>query len=396
MKKIKKSIVLLYIFGVLFSLNISVHASKHEYTTNDIINFLNKQPRVMEDLNEDLIITEEDRDLKEIVAGALEKQGKMQQDSLINTKSIPLQVSVTKISEVTNTELLDISMDENELILEYALNGKRYALRYLKDGSIIKEITTYYGEDEFILYHNFNNSTTTITDSSSLPTIVDEIPEEEALKLSEKNEESCDLQSRSSVKLIKPHDAKKQQYSASYKTSKSYTFPSLKANGYSATQTIKLYESMKYFNEVKATSKLVAAKSNISVAANFWNISLSTAKDYYKAAGVFFDTAGYIQEATKPVAESEYTFSGGIEATVYDPTKEKANVEILNQWGSGLYTLTWDRGYNGFTNAKWGISSNPWPFTTSYSTHLSDAFTNYDAHISKYGYWRNGKGQLGY
>ena len=164
MKKIKKSIVLLYIFGVLFSLNISVHASKHEYTTNDIINFLNKQPRVMEDLNEDLIITEEDRDLKEIVAGALEKQGKMQQDSLINTKSIPLQVSVTKISEVTNTELLDISMDENELILEYALNGKRYALRYLKDGSIIKEITTYYGEDEFILYHNFNNSTTTITD----------------------------------------------------------------------------------------------------------------------------------------------------------------------------------------------------------------------------------------
>ena len=57
-------------------------------------------------------------------------------------------------------------------------------------------------------------------------------------------------------------------------------------------------------------------------------------------------------------------FSGGLESTVYDPTYEHADVEVLNEWDQGIYTLGWDAGFGEFENAEWKVTANQHPGLT--------------------------------
>ena len=49
----------------------------------------------------------------------------------------------------------------------------------------------------------------------------------------------------------------------------------------------------------------------------------------------------------------------GLESTVYDPTYEHTDVEVLNEWDQGIYTLGWDAGFGEFENAEWKVTAIP-------------------------------------
>ena len=96
------------------------------------------------------------------------------------------------------------------------------------------------------------------------------------------------------------------------------------------------------------------------------------------------------------IREHEYVFSGGLESTVYDPTYEHTDVEVLNEWDQGIYTLGWDAGFGEFENAEWKVTAIPFPWETSESEALQRSANLYNAHIANNGRWLLGVGRLGY
>jgi len=155
---------------------------------------------------------------------------------------------------------------------------------------------------------------------------------------------------------------------ASLRFSGAAHFPALDALGYDDYQPIKVYETSRWFTEKSKSTTIFSPGTSAAVVAGFWNVGVAIAKGYLTVASVILDASDYLQEMVEPVRDHEYYFYGGIEVTIYDPTVENTAVEVINSWGQGVYTLIYQRVYDGYDGAQWGISAGPNPFNQSYST----------------------------
>ena len=317
---------------------------------------------------------------------ALEK--KMQQFFNMHSTQAPNISNINLDDSTLNSRdftLLDLYEDETEQVLTYQVNNTRVTLCFYKDSDAVSKSVVVFDDDGNFTFENNYNNEKTIRSSSTARTLT-----------FNGDEENIELYARGTI--VDPHefDIDKYMYSAQIKKTKMFEFPALADLGLDDTQMVRLYESAIEFEESTCKTGFFDIKESVDVVAAFWNVSRSIAKDLLNAANIAIDTLGYLQEAVEPVREHEYTFYGGIETTVYDPTREKTYVEVLNEWDQGIYTLTWQRVYNGFADATWGISSQPDPWQTSYTEHLENTADLYNAHISKNGVWLLGVGRLGY
>lgn len=347
-------------------------------------------------VSDKITITETDRNLESNLDILLSSQIKDKNSaSLFNEANFTQSIANLEESDFT---LLEVYEDDNEKILSYQVYNDRFILHYYHDGTILKTVTTFKEDEGFIYYENFENINTNTIDSINLPNINIQVPLD-----SDYSDDSMEINSSyqanllASVKRVNPKPLNVSPSSAVLKYTISKSFPALKALGYGEYQYVRVYESSKNFRKtVNDNVTLINAKSHYDLAAAWWNISTTTAKGWLNAASVVMDTYGYLQEAIEPVREQEYTFSGGIETTVYDPITYRSEVEVTDDWGDGIYTLVFDRVYNGFANATWGISAFPYPFNTSYSTYTNNAQDIYNKNILMNGSWIHGRGQLGY
>lgn len=296
--------------------------------------------------------------------------------------------------------LLEIAEDSDEKVVSYQIHDTRYIIHYFNDGKISKSVIKYNPDGSFEFQNNFNNEREQKTLSVDLVEITNVINEDEYMervKNRDKDSTFKNITPMSRAKKVDPYPiSSRSEYYADYKQRTTYSFPALDNLGYPKSQPVKLYETSGYFSTKTEKTTLIDAKGHIDLAAAWWDIATSTAKGFYNIAGVAMDTYGYLKEASEPVRDHEYYFQGGIEATVYDPTRHNGPVEVLNEWGSGVWTLIFQRGYNKFTNAQWGISAPPSPWDTSYDTHISEAANIYNSNINMYGVWKHGVGRLGY
>lgn len=291
--------------------------------------------------------------------------------------------------EESDFTLLEAYEDENEKVISYQVYNDRYILHYYPDGTILKTVTSFSNDEEFIYCENYNNKSRSIVNSNEL------LNEQYEISM-DSEQELEDKVGRASIKRVEPKPLNVKPTSAVLKTTYNKSFPALKNLGYDQYQFVRVYESSLNFNVKRETVTVLKVKSHYDLAASWWNIATTTAKGFLSVAGVIMDTKGFLEEACQPVREQEKEFSGGIEVTVYDPTTHKSEVEVIDAWGIGIYSLGFDRVYNGFANARWSMTAAPVPFNTSYSIWADKAQDSYNKNIINYGRWIHGKGRLGY
>lgn len=360
-------------------------------TVSDLISAVNNNSeRRVSSIEDSLYISDKDKELQVILNDVLNNEAVERSLASYSWREVLLQTELNERMPKQNFVLLEVSEDKDEQIISYEIDSTRYTLHYFKDGTIIKSVTSFRDDGSFEFNQNFNNEQNTTVDSNELPVINYEQDQE---GLDTINEQQAVF---ASAKLVDPYPLRGKETSAVLKLSTTRVFSELEKLKFTATQPVKVYESSKYFSEKSKSTTIFDVKSSIDLAANWWNIATTSAKGFYNVAGVALDTYGYIQEKSEPVREHEYSFQGGIEVTVYDPTYEKTNVEVVNEWGQGIYTLTFDRAYNSFANAKWGISAIPNPFNKLYGSHADEAQRIYNSNIALYKTWKHGVGQLGY
>jgi len=282
----------------------------------------------------------------------------------------------------------ELSIINNSVILGYLDNSKRYIIELFSDGSIRKTISKKVN-NVITVYSNFNNLNFKEIKSTDI--------------LTEQSGEN--IQSEKTVQILasaktvdpKPVSGSYPPYKAKKVYQANYYFPSLNSLGLPSTQPVKVYETMDYYSEANKKTTFFDILTNITSIASFFEVAVGTATGWLSYAGIALDIYNRITEACKVINEHSYSFYGGKEGTVYDPTTCKCDVEVYSQWDEGLLTLTWQ--YNsstGFKNPTWGISSRPSPFLISNSTFAGDTAQVYNNNIYMYGNWKWGKGELGY
>lgn len=335
-----------------------------------------------------LHISENDREIRSLLRMALDKEAIAHKAGEITYRQVPIDIANS--TSKRGVGILEVSEDDLEQVLKYEIGELRVTLHFYNDGKVVKTVVKYNSDGSFEYFENFNNEKLSQVDSNNLPLI-----RYENLDDKQKNQ----VQLLASAKIVDPHkinNIPKYETSALLMYGLTRYFSALDDLGYSPNRLVKVYESQKHFSEKSRTSTIIDAYSHIDLAASWWNIDSIKAKNFYNLAGVLLDTYSFIQEKTEPIREHEYSFYGGIEVTVHDPTMHNSDVEVINNWGTGYYTLVFQRVYNGFANATWGISAIPWPLNTSYSDYIDEAQQIYNTNIAVYGYWKHGKGQLGY
>ncbi len=321
----------------------------------------------------------------------------LQIDKNVSADEINPGISLTP--ETLNSSpftLLEVYEDEDEKIVTYQIYNKRVSLHFYKDRDDISKSVTIFNSDGTLSFENtYNDELRSSVDSFSIYPITGKTDDVEDLEAGTES-----LASKANTVVVDPHefDFKTNSYVAKFEGAKSFTFPALKDLGLDYTQTVKLYSSAMGFEEVKSgtVEKFFEAKSHLDLLATFWNIGPSVAKGFLEAANVFLNLASEITKQVTAIREHEYVFSGGLESTVYDPTYEHTDVEVLNEWDQGIYTLGWDAGFGEFENAEWKVTAIPFPWETSESEALPRSANLYNAHIANNGRWLLGVGRLGY
>lgn len=136
------------------------------------------------------------------------------------------------------------------------------------------------------------------------------------------------------------------------------------------------------------------AGDTITAISTLFKVAQKTALGWLDAAGVAYTVAGKLQDACAVIEKHAYVFSGGKEVTINDPTKEKAPVEVYQEWSKGRITMTW--GYsNGYKKPDWGHSVPCDALKTSNAAMRDEGKEIYNGNISDHGVWKFGRGKLG-
>ncbi|WP_024833486.1 hypothetical protein [Ruminiclostridium josui] len=338
----------------------------------------------------DLLINKKEFNYKELYSFISNRQGGVHTLGNKSIVTLPADSFIDAKKFVPASAVInELTIINDSVIVGYVKNSKRFIIELFKDGSIRKTISKK-DNDVITVYSNLNNSDVKEMKSN----------ETKAETINLKSQTATDnIQLFATTKTVdpKPVSSSYPAYKARLVYSANWNFPALKNAGYPETQRVKIYETMDYYSEANKSSKLFDAATNVVSIASFFEVAVGTATGWLAYAGVILDVYNRLTEACKVINEHSYSFYGGKEGTVYDPTAYNRDVEVLSEWGEGILTLTWQ--YNsstGFKDPTWGISSRPYPFLISNSDFANDNAQSYNNNITSFGVWKWGPGQLGY
>ena len=176
------------------------------------------------------------------------------------------------------------------------------------------------------------------------------------------------------------------------------TINELENVGYSTKQAYNVYETMSYYTQVKKESQLFAIGVSIATIASAFVVAPSTVNGWLSVADVMISSANKLKEACKVIEEHAYTYLGGKECTIFDPTVEKKYVEVYSVWGEGRISMSWS--YNsstGYNNPTWGHTARSVGLNTANTTMRDQALAIYHNQIATLGRWSLGVGNgIGY
>lgn len=316
-----------------------------------------------------------------------------------NVSAKELNPDISLDQETLNSRpytLLEVYEDEEEKIVTYQVYNKRVTLQFYKGRDDVSKSVSIFNSDGTMSFENsYNNEIM----SREEYTFISSIPEETAdFENIEANSNALSTEDDGVVVDPHPFDFQKNRYVARLEGSGIYTVPALRDLGLDASQMVKIYSSATGFEEVRKDKweGIFEARTHINALANFWNVGTAVAKGFLKTAGVILDIYSLTTEKVTAIKEHQYIFSAGLESTIYDPTREHEEVEVINDWDQAVYTLGWDAEFGSFENAEWKVTSRPFPWETTPKEALQRTVDLYDAHIAYHGVWLLGVGRLGY
>ncbi|WP_286335467.1 hypothetical protein [Bacteroides caecimuris] len=298
----------------------------------------------------------------------------------------------------------DICRIGSVLYIDYQLNGARYIVSYYQNGEVEKSVRAI-GEDDFYSVDSRDYVINHFNTMEDVQTV--EISDEEAsrrIELMQCEGWTGDLSyplnenvSRATIKTVIPVSYKNNPSTAPYKAkivnSGQVKIDAFTGTSYNVYQPYRIYETMSYHTEVKHTTKLFGVNTKLTEIALQFAVSLVTAKSWLDYALVAYSTLNALEEACEVVSESEYTFFGGKECGIYDPTENKTYVETYASWDTGKIALGWE--YNsstGYNNPSWVITARCDSLSTKNETIKENGRTAYNNNISNVGKWKWGPG----
>lgn len=193
----KKASAVMMLVGTLLLNGSFTTLANEEVSVGDIITVLEQIDTESSNLAERLVISDTDISLYSTVKTLIEEKGIEQRKDSYSWIEVPLAEEDQNEGDV---KLVEITQDQYATYLAYELNREMYKLAYYEDETINKEITMYYGDEEYIYVQNYNNDTLSFGDSSELDQVEEE--EQEDPIITELKEAKTQLQQRVDILAI--------------------------------------------------------------------------------------------------------------------------------------------------------------------------------------------------
>ena len=193
----KKASAVMMLVGTLLLNGSFTTLADEEVSVGDIITVLEQIDTESSNLAERLVISDTDISLYSTVKTLIEEKGIEQRKDSYSWIEVPLAEEEQNEGDV---KLVEITQDQYATYLAYELNREMYKLAYYEDETINKEITMYYGDEEYIYVQNYNNDTLSFGDSSELDQVEEE--EQEDPIITELKEAKTQLQQRVDILAI--------------------------------------------------------------------------------------------------------------------------------------------------------------------------------------------------
>lgn len=305
--------------------------------------------------------------------------------------------------------------------ISYYLDASYIVVTYYSDGSVRKSVDN---PDFDEIISNFNNETIEIHDKTQtekfqrstdeleeIRTIMEErnLTQIDKLKNTVVRQDDqgtvIDIQSNneatpfSSTKEVHPYpsDPLYMKYKAKNVAFKTTTSQELEDAGYDKYLYMRVYETMDYFTTIKKEREFKPVNTSLDVLTLLWKgVSKATIKGWLLSysIGVIDDK---IDEAIYGIKQAEYEYYGGKEGAVYDRTSEDAYVEVHEEWGRGVASLSWEyNSQKGYHNPHWRHTTRSPALDKPNSNILDETESKYNTNIRVWGIWKWGKGRLGY
>lgn len=283
--------------------------------------------------------------------------------------------------------ILSVDCINNNLVVDYRLGDVRYIVTYLWNGTIEK--TARKAGDDVIQQ---------VSSSNGLIETVDLAEHSFADHAAEEN--NNDIAARSAKEVIPvmytefPDTA---PYNAKIVATGTVSLPALRDLGYSPTQNYRIYETMDYFEKEDASGKTFNEGDAVSIVAAFWDVATAKAISWITLAGIGISALNKLEESCKAVMDCSYTFMGGKEAGIYDPTYHNTFVEVTEYWSQGLVAMTWDyNSSSGYHSPSWEHVGTCEALRINNSELKSEAQEIYNGNVQISGWWPHGAGRFGY
>ncbi len=240
--------------------------------------------------------------------------------------------------------------------IDYRIDNIRYIAQYCNDGTVrltcsewkrggvadVYDVTS--ASDEIKHYDALKNRKTW--------SIADE--KQNAQTSSEETDRGT-----TSVKIVSPLSYRDDPDTAPYKAkivlSGTASLSSLQGTGYNTMQPFRVYETMWYHQQVTRMVKPFDIYSSLQTIASAFSTRIPPVRAFLTTAEIAISAANLIQEACEVIESDMYTFLGGKESAIFDPTMHNAYVEAYSIWGEGTIVMSWNYSSSaGYDLPNWG------------------------------------------
>lgn len=283
--------------------------------------------------------------------------------------------------------ILSVDCINNNLVVDYRLGNIRYIVTYLWNGTIEK--TARKAGDDVIQQ---------VSSSNDLIDAIDLAEHSFADQAAEENNNDIAARSaKEAIPIMYTEVPATAPYNAKIVATGTVSLPALGDLGYSPTQNYRIYETRDYFEKEAASGKTFDAGTAVSAVALFWEVAVTNAVSWITQAGIAISILNKLEESCKAVMDCSYTFRGGKEAGIYDPTYHNTFVEVREYWSQGLVAMTWDYdSSSGYHSPSWENVGTCEALRINNSELKSEAQEIYNGNVQLSGWWPYGIGRFGY
>lgn len=299
----------------------------------------------------------------------------------------------------------DVSKIGSVVYFDYKLNNTRYIVGYHSDGAIEKTVRKMDDDNVYSVTTQSDKADSfSISDRKYTISIEENDAEKNSINLKNSGNSPSSYTSlstaASSRKVVYPLPYTDNPSTAPFYATKygfsNVTVDSFEGTNYNTSQACWLYKTMGYHSEVTRTAEIFSIGQALADVAAVFCVRLTTVKSWLDAAGVLFSASNTLSEACDVVDENAYTYLGGKECGIYDPTRYMDYVETYSYWDSGKISIGWYLDASGYKDPTWTHTARSKALDLSDSTVRNSGVDTYNGCISQYGYWKWEKGEFGY